>query len=221
MSSDLFPANWPAPAPCVHTGSFVTLTPTDAVDDAEALFAAGHDSGAAQDLWQYLPCGPFADAPAMREWIQEWQGRSDVIAFTVRSVESNLPVGTISLMRITAQHGVAELGFIWYAPAVQRTQVNTESVYLLLKYLFDDLHYRRVEWKCDNQNARSKAAALRLGFQFEGLFRQHLVVKGRNRDTAWFAMLDADWPQRKAALERWLYSGDKVSLARLNSTLTD
>jgi RimJ/RimL family protein N-acetyltransferase len=221
MSSAPFPATWPGPESRTHAGSFVTLTPADAEADVEALYAAAHDSVAARDLWQYMPCGPFADPAGMRAWVAEWQGRPDVVAFTVRSRETGRPVGMISLMRITPEHGVAELGFIWYAPAVQRTKVNTECVYLLLRHLFDDLHYRRAEWKCDDQNARSKAAALRLGFQFEGLFRQHLVVKGHNRDTAWFAMMDGEWPERKAALERWLYSGEGLSLASLNRTLTD
>ena len=221
MTDEPFPANWPAPEARTHTGTFVTLSPTDAGADAEGLFIAGHDSAVARELWHYLPRGPFADVAALREWIHEWQARPDVIAFTVRSRETGRPTGMISLMRITPEHGVAELGFIWQAPAVQRTKVNTESVYLVLRHLFDDLHYRRAEWKCDDLNARSKAAAVRLGFQFEGLFRHHMVIKGRNRDTAWFAMLDGDWPQRKAALERWLYSSDSGSLASLTGTLTD
>ena len=122
----------------------------------------------------------------------------------------------ISILRITPAHGVAELGHIWYGLAAQRTPVNTESVFLLLRHLFDDLGYRRVEWKCDAGNARSRAAALRLGFQFEGLFRQHMIVKGRSRDTTWFAMLDTDWPARKANFERWLADEGRTSLSGLN-----
>ena len=127
-------------------------------------------------------------------------------------------MGMISVMRITSAHGVAELGHIWYGLAAQRSPVNTESVFLLLRHLFDDLGYRRVEWKCDAENVRSRAAALRLGFRFEGIFRQHMVVKGLNRDTAWFAMLDTDWPARKANFERWLADGGRTSLSELNGT---
>ena len=217
MPTNPFPLQWPVPEARVHTGRFVTLTPTDVEADLEALHAAGHDTAAARALWQFLPCGPFADAAGMREWIQQWRARPDVVAFTVKSLDSGTPVGMISLMRITPQHGVAELGFIWYAPTAQRTKVNTEAVYLLLRHLFDDLHYRRAEWKCDDRNERSKAAAMRLGFQFEGVFRQHMVIKGLNRDTAWFAMLDGEWPRRKAHLEHWLYGGEPVSLSQLNT----
>ncbi|MDB6140364.1 MAG: Protein N-acetyltransferase, RimJ/RimL family [Verrucomicrobiaceae bacterium] len=211
-----FPACWPRPLVCIHTGSFIVLTPTSAVADAPELFEVGHATEEARALWQYLPCGPFADAAALRDWITKWQQSPDVLAFTVSSRETGRKLGMISIMRITPHHGVAELGLIWYAPAAQRTKANTEAVHLLLGHLFDGLHYRRVEWKCDNRNQPSKAAALRLGFQPEGLFRQHLVVKGMNRDTAWFAMLDHEWPKRKANFERWLYGAEFVSLTELN-----
>ena len=211
------PDSWPAPVEREHAGTFVVLTPTSPYADAEELFAAGHDTEAAKALWRHMPCGPFPDVAAMRAWITRWQQSPDVIAFTVSCRETGHKIGMISMMRITPQHGVAELGFIWYAPSAQRTKANTEAVSLLLKHLFDDLHYRRVEWKCDNENERSKAAARRLGFQPEGVFRQHMVIKGLNRDTAWFAMIDRDWPQRKAGLERWLHGDGSISLAQLNN----
>jgi len=119
----------------------------------------------------------------------------------------------ISIMRIMPAHGVAELGFIWYAPKAQRTKANTEANYLLLRHCFADLGYRRMEWKCNADNARSRAAALRLGYSFEGIFRQHLVVKGRNRDTAWFAMLDHEWPRIATAMDAWLQADGSQSLA--------
>lgn len=200
-----------------HTGRFIRLTPACAEADAAELFEASHATEEARALWQYLPCGPFADAAALGAWINEWQQSPDVVAFTVSCRNSGRKLGMISIMRITPRHGVAELGFIWYTPFAQRTRANTEAVYLLLSHLFDELHYRRVEWKCDNNNERSKAAALRLGFKAEGLFRQHLVVKGLNRDTAWFAMLDHEWPLRKAHFERSLYAEISVSLTDLNN----
>jgi len=122
----------------------------------------------------------------------------------------------IAILRLAPEHGCAELGHIWYGLSAQRTAVNTEAVFLLLRHLFDDLRYRRVEWKCDALNVRSRAAALRLGFQFEGVFRQHMVVKGQNRDTAWFAMLDGNWPARKRNFEQWVAAEGGLSLSALN-----
>ena len=214
--SDLLPSQWPVPLPVVHTGKHVVLTPFVAEADMDELFAVSHESEEARALWQYMPDGPFADVEAMRAFFTKWQGLPDVVVFTVSCLETGRKVGMISIMRITPQHGVAELGMIWYAPGVQRTKVNTEAAFLLLSHLFDGLKYRRVEWKCDNGNKRSMAAALRLGFLAEGLFRQHMVRKGVNRDTAWFAMLDSEWPQRKTNLRRWLYEDDSVSLTVLN-----
>jgi RimJ/RimL family protein N-acetyltransferase len=205
--------DWLAPTPKIFTGRFVTLTPTNANADTGELFASSHDSAEARALWRFMPCGPFADAEEMREWIQKWQGNPDVIPFTVTNGESGRRVGMISLMRITPAHGVAELGFIWYAPPAQQTKANTEANYLLLRHCFADLSYRRMEWKCDAENARSRAAALRLGYSFEGIFRQHMVIKGRNRDTAWFAMLDHEWARIAAAMEHWLYVDDSQPLA--------
>jgi RimJ/RimL family protein N-acetyltransferase len=118
-------------------------------------------------------------------------------------------------MSIRPEHAVAELGWIWYAPEAQRSKVNTEASYLLLRYCFEELHYRRMEWKCNSLNERSHRAALRLGFTYEGNFRQHMIVKGENRDTDWFSMLDQEWPSIGAALSHWLYKDDSVSLREL------
>ncbi len=207
---------WPVPVPREHRGKFVVLTPSDPAADADELFLAGHEPPEARALWEFMPRGPFADAAEFRDWMCAWQATPDVLVITVRLADSGRRVGMISLMRLTPEHGVAELGWIWYAPAVQRSKVNTEANFLLLRHLFDDLGYRRVEWKCDDRNARSRAAALRLGFAFEGIFRQHMMIKGRNRDTAWFAMLDTEWPARRASFERWLYTADSPPLSVLN-----
>ena len=212
-----FPAAWPAPVRQTHEGRHVRLTPLCADADAAELYQAGHEPAEAREIWRHLWYGPFTSEPAFREWLRGVQAGADPLFFTVTNKPDGLRVGMISIMRLTPQHGCAELGHIWYGLAAQRTPVNTESVFLLLRHLFDDLGYRRVEWKCDAENARSRAAALRLGFQFEGLFRQHMIVKGRNRDTAWFAMLDADWPTRKANFERWLADEGRTSLSELNA----
>jgi RimJ/RimL family protein N-acetyltransferase len=127
-------------------------------------------------------------------------------------------------LRITPAHRVIEVGSILYTPGLQRTAGATEAMYLMARHAFEDLGNRRYEWKCDALNAPSRRAALRLGFQFEGIFRQHMIIKGRNRDTAWFAMLDRDWPRRRANFERWLdpsnfdaHGNQKESLSRLNA----
>lgn len=164
-------------------------------------------------MWRYVAVGPFPSAAEMQVWLAERLADKTSIVYTVRDVVSGQIIGSITMMRITPEHGVAELGSIWYAPAAQRTKANTEAVYLLLKYLFATLGYRRAEWKCDAENVRSRAAALRLGFQAEGIFRQHMLCKGRNRDTAWFAMLDHEWSSVSAAMEHWLYEDDSVPLA--------
>lgn len=203
----------PAPAPPrrPQPGRFVTLTPLDS-QDAGALYAASHGSPQIEQLWTYMSAGPFADAGAMAAWLEGCRRSDDPLFFTVNDLTSGQPVGLVSYMNIVPAHRRLELGNIWYTPAAQRTKINTESIYLMLGRSFDELGYRRVEWKCDALNARSRAAALRLGFQFEGIFRQHMLVRGRNRDTAWFAMTDGDWPRVKANLEAWLYGGGSFSL---------
>lgn len=211
-----FPDCWPSPQRRVFEGQFVSLAPLDAARDAAELFAITHGSPDIEALWDYLPYGPFASANAMRDWLLSMQKSDDPLFFTVFD-QKKRSVGNLSLMSVAPGHGRAEIGHVWYAPIVQRTKVNTESVFLLLSYLFDELGYRRAEWKCNNRNEASKKAALRLGFQYEGLFRQHLVVKGENRDTAWFSMLDNEWPRYRANFRRWLYEDDSPSLSQLNT----
>ncbi|MEO6739800.1 MAG: GNAT family protein [Chthoniobacteraceae bacterium] len=214
MSAGTFPAGgWPMPVAKVFAGRFVTLTPLNLEADADDLFRGSHEPDSVDAMWRLIAAGPFADAAAMREWLRAQQALPDLIPFTVNDNATGRRIGSISIMRITPAHGVAELGFIWYEPAAQRTKANTEANYLLLRHCFADLGYRRMEWKCNAENARSRAAALRLGYSFEGIFRQHMVIKGRNRDTAWFAMLDHAWPRIAAAMEHWLYTDDSLPLA--------
>ena len=184
---------WNQPELRTHTGKFVTIRPVDVECDAPQLYEAGHKTSAHLYTWQYLPYGPFEDLGAFRTWLKQQQLSSDPLFHTVVDNGTGRAVGIISIMSIVAQHGRAELGHIWYDVDVQRSAVTAETAHLLLSYLFDTLGYRRVEWKCDNRNMRSKAAALRLGFRFEGLFRNHLIVKQQNRDTAWFALIESDW----------------------------
>src|SRR5579859_1347295 len=158
------------------SGKFVNLMPLNAAADYAELFEASHRTTQHQALWQFLWQGPFADAEAMQGWLNAVENGPDPVFFTVTHLADQRKVGMISIMSIVPEMGRAELGHIWYAPEVQRTKVNTETVLLLLDYLFAELGYRRVEWKCDARNERSRKAALRLGFTFEGVFRQHMVV---------------------------------------------
>lgn len=180
------------------------------------MFALSHGAPEVEALWRFMPYGPFAGVPEMSDWLKASAAVADSIPFVARELSSGRIAGMICYLRLTPAHGCGELGGIWYPPAFQRTKINTEAVYLLLRHLFEDLGYRRAEWKCHHLNERSRASAARLGFVFEGVFRRHMVLKGENRDTVWFSMLDAEWPLRKANFERWLYSPDSPSLTSLN-----
>lgn len=211
----------PPPTTATIAGETVSLRPLDPATDVEALFAGSHGDPEREALWTYMPYGPFADAAAMRRWLEDCAASRDP-AFRVVLDTRGEPCGMASYLNIVPEHRRLELGHIWYTPAVQRTRANTETIYLMLRESFDRLGCRRVEWKCDALNGRSRRAALRLGLRFEGIFRHHMMVKGRNRDTAWFAAVDADWPFVKANLERWLYGGEEgVSLAAMNAPLVE
>lgn len=191
------------PARVTLPGRYVTLEPLDAHKHADALWE-GVVGPAHEELWRYLPDGPFADLASFDAHIQRKAHALDTVFFAVVDRASERAVGYASLMRIEPAHRVVEVGNILYTPALQRTAGGTEAMYLLARYVFDDLAYRRYEWKCNALNEPSRRAALRLGFQFEGIFRQHMIVKGQNRDTAWFSMLDGEWPAAKSAFEQWL-----------------
>jgi len=214
VGEPVMPREAPAPEPRVLRGEGVSLRPLDPESDAAELHPAAHRSPEEAGMWAYLPYGPFADRGAMRAWMAECARSRDPLFFAVVEIGSGRPVGMASLMRWSASARSIEIGHVWYAPAAQRTGVNTETVYLLLREAFERLGCRRVEWKCDALNARSRRAALRLGFRYEGLFRQHLIVKGRNRDTAWYALVDGEWPEVRANLEAWLAAGGARPLAR-------
>jgi RimJ/RimL family protein N-acetyltransferase len=196
-------------------GRFVSLEPLDPAAHGEALWRAAHDGSAEGiELWTYLPYGPFEDAELMRAWLEEVAPSQDPLFLTVTGEKG--PVGMASFLNVDAAMRRLEIGHIWFAPRAQRSEANTEATYLMLREAFDRLGHRRVEWKCDALNERSRVAALRLGFTFEGVFRQHMVVKGRNRDTAWFSMLDREWPAAREAFERWL-AADREGRPRLES----
>lgn len=170
---------------------------------AASLFASSHTAGAGH-LWDHLPYGPFAGQAEFTAWLEQRAATADPLFYAVVDAESMRALGMASFLRIEPAHGVIEIGHIWFAPELQRTRKATEAIFLLARHAFDDLGYRRLEWKCDSLNEPSKRAADRFGFTYEGTFRQHMIVKGRNRDTAWFSMTDGEWPSRKAAFEAWL-----------------
>jgi len=184
-------------------GDFVELRAIDADRDCPDLFAAGHGSPQKEAVWTYMAYGPFSGPRAMHGWLAECASAEAPLFFSVRDRRSGAAVGMAALLAIEPVHRRVEVGHIWYGPHAQRGLSNTETLRLLLGEAFA-CGYRRVEWKCDALNERSRNAALRLGFRFEGIFRQHLIVKGRNRDTAWFSMLFTEWPAVEAAMQRWL-----------------
>jgi len=205
LTDDL--ADWrPVPRPAQRPlhGARVRLEPLDPDRHGDDLFAAGHDPGGDPHLWRYLPYGPFADAGELRAWLTARAACTDPLFRAVVDTATGRAGGVVSFLRIEPAHGCIEIGHIWFGADLQRTPQATEAIYLLARHAFDDLGNRRLEWKCDAANARSRAAAERFGFSFEGVFRQNLIVKGRNRDTAWFSLLDREWPAARAAFEAWL-----------------
>lgn len=215
----------PAPALQARSGRFIDLERFDADRHAEALFEAiggpEHD-----DLWEFIPVGPLASAEALAALFTVTNADDQWLTYVARRPGEARLLGTASLMAVRAAHGVAEVGCVIYGPELKRTAAATELQYLLAAYAFDDLGYRRYEWKCDARNTASRSAAERLGFVFEGIHRQHMVVRGLNRDTAWFSITDGEWPAVRAAFEQWLDPASfdaagkpKRSLAELRAAL--
>ncbi|MHB8589242.1 MAG: GNAT family N-acetyltransferase [Candidatus Dormibacteraceae bacterium] len=182
-------------------GATVRLEPVDPARHAEDLFTASEGAPA---LWDYMAYGPFANQQEFSAWLKERAASDDPLFYAVVDRASGEARGMASYVRIVPEHGVIEIGHIWFAPALQRTRQATEAIYLLARHAFDDLGYRRFEWKCNALNLSSRRAAERFGFVYEGVFRQHMVIKGRNRDTAWFSILDGEWPVVRGAFEAWL-----------------
>lgn len=168
-----------------------------------------------------MPYGPFESRDEFLKWLMEREQSRDPWFYAIVNQRSHEALGMAAFMRADAKNGVVEIGHIWFAPALQRSRQSTETIYLLMRHAFEDLKVRRLEWKCDALNAPSRRAALRYGFSFEGIFRQHLVIKGRNRDTAWFAIIDGDWPRIRDGFAAWLkpqnFDGDGHQKAKLRT----
>lgn len=219
MPEELVSGSWSRPSVASFQGQHVTVSRLNPDADIDGLYDVSHRTEEFKRLWTYMGYGPFPDRDAMHTWLTSVADSRDPLFYSVYSRDLRRKAGMISILNIVPDMGRAELGHIWYSPLSQKSRVNTEVTFLFLRYLFDTLHYRRVEWKCDNQNEASKRAALRMGFQYEGMFRKHMIVKGRNRDTAWFSILDEEWPALKSNFERYLTTPG-LSLTEMNRNLT-
>ena len=198
-------------------GRFGSVERLDVARHGDSLWEAlsGHDR-----LWTYMSYGPLADRTAFLGWLEERQALADPFYYAVVD-RSRRAVGVQTLVAIRPDMRTVEVGHIVLGPALQRTPLATEAQYLLARYVFETLGYRRYEWKCNALNAASYRAALRFGFAFEGVFRNHMIVKGRSRDSAWFAMIETDWPARKAAFERWLAPDNFDAAGRQRTSLRE
>lgn len=195
----------PVPRPEAETlpGRYCRLERLDPDRHAQDLYQAYSAAPDDRD-WTYLPSGPFRTPESYRRWAEKAAQSADPRHYAVVANDTGRALGTLSLMRHDPANGVIEVGFVVFSRALQRTPVSTEAQFLLMQYVFDQLGYRRFEWKCDSLNAPSRRAAQRLGFTYEGTFRQSVVYRGRNRDTAWYALIDQDWPRVREAFEAWL-----------------
>ena len=220
-------AGWsprPRPPRTAIEGRFCTVEPLDPERHAAQLFAAYAEDREGR-MWTYLPRGPYASPDEYRSFAETACRADDPLVHTILDNNSGEAVGTASYMRIEPSVGVIEIGSITYSPRLQRRPAATEAMYLMMRRVFDELGYRRYEWKCDSLNQPSRDAAARLGFRYEGLFRQASITRGGNRDTTWFSVIDSEWPALRTAFERWLdpanFATDgtqRHSLARLRSS---
>jgi RimJ/RimL family protein N-acetyltransferase len=184
-------------------GQYVRVERLDPAKHTDALWQ-GLGGEANAPLWLYMPDGPFLERAAFDAYMQAKAISQDPLFFAILDRQTSLAVGRATFMRFDPPNRVIEVGGIIFTHALRRSRGATEAMYLMARHVFEELGYRRYEWKCNTLNEPSRRAAQRLGFTFEGIFRQHMIIKGRNRDTAWFSMLDSEWPARKREFERWL-----------------
>ncbi len=192
------------PARTVLAGRHVQLEPMNPAVHADDLYQASHVGDDGRAIWTFLPEGPWADRAAYTAHLRANAGMFDRIFYALRPRPDGPASGQASFMDIDPASGVIEIGYIWFAPSLQRTRAATEALYLMIDHAMSDLRYRRMQWRCNSLNAKSRNAARRLGFRFEGIFHNHMIYKGLNRDTAWYSILDDEWPEVKSILEAWL-----------------
>jgi RimJ/RimL family protein N-acetyltransferase len=212
------PGRAPGREPLV--GAYVRLEPVEVAAHGANLYRLSHARPEDAALWTYLAYGPFPNQAAFAAWLAERAASSDPLFFAVVDEPSGRASGMASYLNIVPDMGCIEIGHIWFGPPLQRTRGATEAIFLMMRQVFDDLGYRRLEWKCNALNEASMRAARRFGFTYEGTFRQHMVVKGRNRDTAWFALLDREWSAVRAAFEHWLAPANFDAAGRQRTSLS-
>ncbi|OHV84725.1 GNAT family N-acetyltransferase [Rhizobium sp. LCM 4573] len=194
----------PAPAPVTLKGRFVTLEPYERDKHLQPLWDALGGGAGINGLLKFFPNQDYTRAEELGAWIENANANLDFVTLVFRDNASGKVVGMASYMRPDPKNGVVEVGSVAHGADMKRSPLATEAHYLMARHVFDELGYRRYEWKCHNENEASKVTARRYGFTFEGVFRQHIISKGANRDTAWFSMIDGEWPLLKAAFEAWL-----------------
>ena len=213
------------PARQVLDGSSVRLEPLNPAVHGAELYRASHDSAEALALWDYLPFGPWSSEAKYRDWLGVCAASFDFIWHVFRLKANGQVRGMAGYLDIQPAQGVIEIGGIWFAPDMQRTRAATEALFLMLCYAMDDLGYRRMQWRCNALNQRSRNAALRLGFKFEGIFYNHMIYKGLNRDTAWYSILDSDWPAVREAIAAWLgdanFDADGLAQSSLSEAMAN
>lgn len=206
------------PVPNILHGEYCILEPMDIDKHATKLLQnlSVDNNG---ESWTYLPYGPFNSVNEFNHWLKETMLDKDTLLFTALDAKIREPIGIAGYLRINPEHGSIEVGHLHFSKFMKKTPAATEAMYLMMSYIFDELKYRRYEWKCNALNQASRNAALRLGFKFEGIFRQCNVFKSRNRDTAWFSIIDSEWPEIKNKFEKWLsldnFDSDGNQIARL------
>ena len=216
-------AGWFSPerptAGIILKGEHVLIEPLTADCHSKDLFEA-YSEDANQTIWDYLPYGPFNSELSYASWITKYAAEEDPFFLAIKDLKSNRYVGVASYLRINPEHGTIEVGHLNFSPSLQSTTGATEAMYLMMKWVFTQ-GYRRYEWKCDSLNQRSRQAAQRFGFSYEGVFRQAAIVKGRNRDTAWFSIIDKDWPLLKKTYESWLNANNFDMRGRQRQSLSE
>ncbi len=196
------------PARVALEGKVVGLEPLDPRRHGAELYEASHGSDEGRRVWDYLPDGPWPDAAAFEGWLKDMAAAFEYVFYAIRPKADGRANGRVcgmaSYLDIHPKTGVIEIGYIWFAPSLQRTRGATEALVLMLAYAMDALAYRRMQWRCNALNRKSRVAARRLGFRFEGIFHNHMIFKGMNRDTAWYSILDDEWPEVRAIIASWL-----------------
>ena len=202
-------------------GSLVELEPLNPAVHAAELYQASHESAEALKIWHFLPYGPWPEERDFRRWLHGCAASFEFIWHAFRLKSTGKATGMACFMDIQPSQGVIEIGGIWFAPEMQRTRAATETLFLMLDYAMGELGYRRMQWRCNALNRKSRNAAVRLGFKFEGIFYNHMIVKGKNRDTAWYSILDTDWPSVRQTIAAWLGDDNFAADGAAQSSLTE